>query len=137
MIDIRKRGDAARGKDLPPGESAVRGLPCDRGSRWSHRSQHGLHRWPPDYDQSLLEPAKIEGYTNLVTLKNGDAHAGGIVSESKTSLLSGSYGHASCCQNRSQPNDFSGFPVPVADRTVNAGRIRRPCRSCLNSARKI
>lgn len=46
---------------------------------------------PMDYlIESLLEPSKKikEGYhTNLVTLKNGDAHAGGIVSESKTELV--------------------------------------------------
>ena len=46
---------------------------------------------PLDYlIESLLEPSKKikEGYhTNLVTLKNGDAHAGGIVSESKTELV--------------------------------------------------
>ena len=46
---------------------------------------------PVDYlIESLLEPSKKikEGYhTNLITLKNGDSHAGGILSETDTELV--------------------------------------------------
>ena len=46
---------------------------------------------PVDYlIESLLEPSKKikEGYhTNLITLKNGDSHAGGILSETETEVV--------------------------------------------------
>ena len=90
---------------------------------------------PLDYlIESLLEPSKKikEGYhTNLVTLKNGDAHAGGIVSESKTELvirdLTGKHNRIAKAGVAKQ-NDFSGFPhARRLDRTVARGRIRRSC----------
>jgi hypothetical protein len=65
--------------------------------------------------ESLLEPSKKikEGYhTNLITLKNGDSYAGGILSETDTEVvirdLTGK--HNRCREERHyQPDNFTRF----------------------------
>ena len=95
MIErVGKRGDAARGEKIYRRENlqcvACHAIGEVGGVIGPNMVSIGASA-PLDYlIESLLEPSKKikEGYhTNLVTLKNGDAHAGGIVSESKTELV--------------------------------------------------
>ena len=95
MIErVVKRGDAARGEKIYRRENlqcvACHAIGEVGGVIGPNMVSIGASA-PLDYlIESLLEPSKKikEGYhTNLVTLKNGDAHAGGIVSESKTELV--------------------------------------------------
>jgi putative heme-binding domain-containing protein len=95
MIErVGKRGDAARGESIYRRENlqcvACHAIGEVGGVIGPNMVSIGASA-PLDYlIESLLEPSKKikEGYhTNLVTLKNGDAHAGGIVSESKTELV--------------------------------------------------
>jgi putative heme-binding domain-containing protein len=95
MIErVGKRGDPARGESIYRRENlqcaACHAIGEVGGVIGPNMVSIGASA-PMDYlIESLLEPSKKikEGYhTNLVTLKNGDAHAGGIVSESKTELV--------------------------------------------------
>ena len=101
-----------------------------------------IQRAPLDYlIESLLEPSKKikkRIHTNLVTLKNGDAHAGGIVSEQDRARDPGSYGQAQpyCQSRRSQQNDFSGFLMPVGLTAQCADEFVDLVRSCRNLAKK-
>ena len=95
MIErVGKRGDAVRGESIYRSQNlqcvACHAIGEVGGVIGPNMVSIGASA-PMDYlIESLLEPSKKikEGYhTNLVTLKNGDAHAGGIVSESKTELV--------------------------------------------------
>jgi putative heme-binding domain-containing protein len=95
MIErVGKRGDAARGESIYRRENlqcvACHAIGEVGGVIGPNLVSIGASA-PMDYlIESFLEPSKKikEGYhTNLVTLKNGDAHAGGIVSETKTELV--------------------------------------------------
>jgi putative heme-binding domain-containing protein len=95
MIErVGQRGDAARGESIYRRENlqcvACHAIGEVGGVIGPNMVSIGASV-PMDYlIESLLEPSKKikEGYhTNLVTLKNGDAHAGGIVSETKTELV--------------------------------------------------
>lgn len=95
MIDrVTGQGDATRGESIYRRE----GLQCivchaigESGGRIGPNLVSIGASAPVDYlIESPLEPSKKikEGYhTNLVTLKNGDSHAGGIVSESAQQLV--------------------------------------------------
>ena len=62
---------------------------------------------------SLLEPSKKikEGYhTNLITLKNGDAFAGGIVKETQSELvIRDLVGKHNRISKADKPDDFPSF----------------------------